>query len=92
MARGPTRYCECLYKLNRNFTLNLLLAGFSGLAESIYSGTMGVAFMYEVFGGSNTKVGIAEALSGLTSLLLALPAGWAADKYSRSKVRVCACI
>ena len=51
-----------------------------GLSESIWSGTIGVAFIYDVFGGSNTRVGIAEALQGLTSLASAFPTGWAADK------------
>ena len=56
-----------------------------GLSESIWSGTIGVAFIYDVFGGSNTRVGIAEALQGLTSLASAFPTGWAADKC------VCSC-
>jgi len=73
-------------KLNRNFVLNLVLAACSGFADSLAGGTVGVAFIYAAFGESNAKVGFAEALSGLSSLVTALPAGWAADKYPRSRI------
>ena len=63
-------------KMNRNVFLNLVLAAFSGLADSIWSGTVFVAYLYKLADGSNTKVGITAAVQGLSSLITALPAGW----------------
>jgi MFS family permease len=62
------------------------LAGLQGFADSLSGGTVGVAFIYAAFGESNAKVGFAEALQGISSLVTAFPAGWASDRWSRSGV------
>ncbi|KAK3233521.1 hypothetical protein CYMTET_56184 [Cymbomonas tetramitiformis] len=72
--------------MNRNVLLNLLLAALTGMADSIWSGTLLVAFLSEVTNRSNTKVGLVTALQGATQLVTALPAGWAADRYPRSRI------
>jgi len=72
--------------MNRNVGLNLALAGVGGTADSIWSGTMLVAFLSTLTNGSNTKVGLITALQGATTLVTALPAGWAADRFSRAKI------
>jgi len=76
----------CGTEVNHNLWLNLVIAALMGFAESIWTNTIGVAFLYDVFGQSNTKVGVATALTGLAAMATALPAGWAADTYRRSAV------
>ena len=61
-------------ELNHNLWLNLVVAALMGFAESIWTNTIGVAFLYDVFGKSNTKVGVATALTGLAAMATA-PAG-----------------
>mmetsp|Transcript_27909 Transcript_27909/g.93928 ORF Transcript_27909/g.93928 Transcript_27909/m.93928 type:complete len:547 (-) Transcript_27909:60-1700(-) len=83
---AASRLCGVLGRTNHNVLLNLVVAALTGLADSIWGGTIGVAFIYDVFGESNTKVGLAAACEGLTTLLSALPAGYAADRFRRSRV------
>ena len=71
--------------LSHNVVLNLIIAACCGLADSIWTGTIGVAFISDVW-HTNKRVGIATALTGLAALASALPAGWAADRYGRAKV------
>ena len=66
--------------------LNLVLAAITGVANSVWTGAILVAFLAELTDNSNTKVGLITALQGLTQLVTALPSGWAADRYSRSMV------
>eukprot|EP00239_Pterosperma_sp_CCMP1384_P011720 CAMPEP_0197862120 /NCGR_PEP_ID=MMETSP1438-20131217/38634_1 /TAXON_ID=1461541 /ORGANISM="Pterosperma sp., Strain CCMP1384" /LENGTH=593 /DNA_ID=CAMNT_0043479557 /DNA_START=697 /DNA_END=2478 /DNA_ORIENTATION=- len=50
---------------------------------------MMVAFLSEITENSktsNTKVGLVTALQGATELVTAFPAGWAADRFSRSRI------
>ena len=72
--------------LNRNLLLNLLVSSCQGVADSIWLGTMLVAFLSELTNNSNTKVGLVTAAQGAAQLLTAIPAGWAADRYPRSRV------
>jgi len=72
--------------MNRNVFLNILLAGTSGVADSVWSGTVFVAFLYTLTNDSNSKVGYVEAMQGASQLASALPVGYLADKYSRSGV------
>lgn len=72
--------------MNRNVALNLVLAVTSGLADNMWGGTVLVAYLYQISGGSNTRVGLTTAVQGLTSMATALPAGYFADKYSRAAV------
>ena len=44
-----------------------------------------MTFLYTVT-GTNAEVGLLQAASGLASLAAALPVGWAADKFRRSRV------
>ena len=76
----------CGADLNHNLWLNLVIAALMGFSESIWTNTIGVAFIYDVWGGSNTKVGLATALTGVAAMLTAFPAGWAADRFRRSAV------
>lgn len=62
------------------------MAGLEGFSDSLAGGTVGVAFIYASFGSSNAKVGLAEALQGISSLVTAFPAGWVSDRWSRSGV------
>ncbi|KAH8060982.1 major facilitator superfamily-like protein [Aureococcus anophagefferens] len=45
----------CGADLNHNLWLNLVIAALMGFSESIWTNTIGVAFIYDVWGGSNTK-------------------------------------
>ena len=60
--------------------------GVAGFADSIWTGTILVSYLFELFGKSNTKVGVITALQGAAQLVTAFPAGWAADRYSRSRI------
>ena len=84
MGKGDVRVCGLT--MNHNCLLNLVIAALMGFSESIWTGTIGVAFVYDVWGQSNTKVGLATALTGFFSMATALPAGWAADRFRRSAV------
>ena len=62
--------------MNRNVFLNILLAGTSGVADSVWSGTVFVAFLYTLTNDSNSKVGYVEAMQGASQLASALPVGY----------------
>ena len=72
--------------MNRNVVINIVLSGVTGSSESIWQQTLFVAWLDELTSGSNTKVGLCAAAQGLASMLSAFPAGWAADRYSRSLI------
>ena len=65
-----------------------MVAAVAGFADSVWNGTIGVAFLYDVW-KTNKRVGVAEALNGLANLAVAIPAGWAADRWSRAGVIKC---
>ena len=48
---------------NRNVSLNLVLSAINGIADSIWNGTIIVAFLYKLTASSNTDVGVVEAMS-----------------------------
>ena len=56
---------------NRNVVLNLVLSGVSGVADSVWTGTMLVSFLQELTNDSNTKVGMVAALQGASQLVRA---------------------
>ena len=69
----------------------LVLCMLWGLSDSIWTGTIVVAWVQLLAGGpdahdSNRKVGYVEATQGMAMLLTALPVGYIADKYSRQLV------
>mmetsp|Transcript_11830 Transcript_11830/g.35243 ORF Transcript_11830/g.35243 Transcript_11830/m.35243 type:complete len:482 (-) Transcript_11830:26-1471(-) len=72
-------------ELGHNVVLNLITAMLMGFSESIWTGTIGVTYVYDVW-KTNTKVGIQTTMQGLASIIVAFPAGWAADKFPRSRV------
>jgi len=77
---------DTMIRVNHNVFLNLLLAVLYGISNSLWSGTAYVAYLKRMGHGSNGPVGDIEAVSGLASLLCALPIGYLADKMGRSIV------
>ena len=73
-------------RLNHNVWLCLLLSTVYGLADSLWSGTVIAAFLKRLGRGKNGPVGDVEAVSGLASLISALPVGYLADKFRRDEV------
>jgi MFS family permease len=73
-------------KLNYNVFLNLVLAVLYGISSSIWNGTAYAAYLKKLGHNSNGPLGDIEAVSGLSSLLAALPVGYVADKIGRAKV------
>ena len=71
---------------SRNVYLMIALCFGWGLADSIWTGTLIVAWIFLLSGGSNSAVGYIEAASGLAGLVTALPIGFLADKVGRSPV------
>jgi len=75
--------------VSRNVYLTILLLFIWGLADSIWTGTILAAWLFNLAGGEkgkdpNTEVGFVEAASGLAGVITALPIGYLADKYGRS--------
>ena len=58
------------------------------MSDSIWSGMTLAAYIYIVTDGSNSKVGFVEAAQGLATLITALPIGYIADHYGRSRAAV----
>ncbi len=77
---------EGTIRVNHNVFLNLTLSVLYGISNSLWSGTAYVAYLKKLGHGSNGPVGDIEAVSGLASLLCALPIGYLADKMGRSIV------
>jgi MFS family permease len=73
-------------RLNHNVALNLLLCILYGLSDSLWGGTVIVAFLKRLGHNRNSPVGDVEAASGLAALISALPIGYLADKIGRDKV------
>mmetsp|Transcript_39556 Transcript_39556/g.112189 ORF Transcript_39556/g.112189 Transcript_39556/m.112189 type:complete len:474 (-) Transcript_39556:235-1656(-) len=72
--------------MNRNVALGLGLAASAGLSESVWGTTVLSAFIYLLTDGSNLAVGYAEGVQGVSALLSALPVGWLADHWPRSRM------
>jgi MFS family permease len=77
---------DATIRVNHNVFLNLLLMVLYGISNSLWSGTAYVAYLKKMGHGNNGPVGEIEAVSGLASLLCALPIGYVADKIGRSIV------
>ena len=73
-------------RVNHNVFLNLLLAALYGLSGSLWNGTAYVAYLKRLGRNKNGPLGDIEAVSGLATLLTALPVGYLADRLGRSKV------
>jgi hypothetical protein len=72
--------------VNHNVFLNLLLSVLYGISNSLWSGTAYIAYIKKLGHNSNKPVGNIEAVSGLASLICALPIGYLADTIGRSVV------
>jgi MFS family permease len=76
---------------NHNVILSLALCVVSGIADSIWSSVVLSGFLLALAGKmgqskeGNTLVGGAEAAQGLTQLVTALPVGYLADTWGKSK-------
>lgn len=64
----------------------LWFCGLYGVASAI--ALMGVfdSYLFMLSDSSNSAVGFAESISGLTQVLVVIPAGFIADRYSRSRI------
>lgn len=71
--------------MNRNVVLTILVSIISGISASIFEGAILVGFVF-VMTGSNADAGYVEASQGVAELVMALPIGYLADKYPRSRV------
>ena len=63
-----------------------MLGRFAFVLFTAHSLFASVSFLSELTHNSNTKVGLVTAIQGAAQLITAVPAGWAADRFSRSKV------
>jgi MFS family permease len=76
---------------NHNVILSFVLCVVSGIADSIWSSVVLSGFLLALAGKmgqskeGNTFVGGAEAAQGLTQLITALPIGYLADTWGKSK-------
>lgn len=70
--------------VNHNVVTNIGMKFSFGLADGIWSGTVLANYLFHI--GGNEYAGYAEAAMGLASLVVALPAGWAADRGSKAHV------
>ena len=70
---------------NHNVVLTWVVVAVMSFAENIWTGTVMVAYIKRLMGGSNTYVGIVEAAQGMSELIVAFPVGYLADKYSKAK-------
>lgn len=68
---------------NHNVVMTCILSVFSPAADSVWQGTVLTTYLYLSFGNSNSIVGYADAARGVFTLLIALPIGWAADRWPR---------
>mmetsp|Transcript_39287 Transcript_39287/g.122997 ORF Transcript_39287/g.122997 Transcript_39287/m.122997 type:complete len:385 (+) Transcript_39287:269-1423(+) len=72
--------------MNTNVRWALLQAAGAGVADSVWTTTVVSSFLYVLADKSNTAVGAIEAVQGMTTLLIALPMGMVADRWSKAGV------
>eukprot|EP00816_Leptocylindrus_hargravesii_P013178 CAMPEP_0196808784 /NCGR_PEP_ID=MMETSP1362-20130617/8774_1 /TAXON_ID=163516 /ORGANISM="Leptocylindrus danicus, Strain CCMP1856" /LENGTH=652 /DNA_ID=CAMNT_0042183249 /DNA_START=348 /DNA_END=2306 /DNA_ORIENTATION=+ len=72
--------------VNYNVCLMILLSIGYGIAESLWSNTVLAVYLKDVSHGGNKFVGFMEMTNGLAAIIAALPIGYLADKYSRSRI------
>jgi MFS family permease len=85
-SRGSDSAAAGTVRVNHNVFLNLVVAVLYGISSSLWNGTAYAAYLKKLGDGKNGPLGDIEAVSGLASLLTALPIGYIADKIGRSKV------
>ena len=72
--------------INHNVFLTLLVVILYGVSDSLWSGTVFAAYLKQIGGGQNGPIGDVEAVNGLAVLVSALPVGYLADRFGRSRV------
>jgi MFS family permease len=80
--------CRKRFQVNHNVFLTLVLDVLYGVSDSLWGGTVFAAYLKKLGHDRNGPVGDIEAVNGLAVLLSALPVGYLADKYGRSRVIV----
>jgi MFS family permease len=58
----------------------------TGIADSVWNGTVLASYLYELMGKSNAYAGYVEAAQGVTNLVVAIPLGFVADRGSKARV------
>jgi MFS family permease len=74
------------FRMNHNVFLTLILDVLYGISDGLWGGTVFCAYLLRVGNNRNGPVGKVEAVNGLAVLFSALPVGYLADKYGRSRV------
>jgi len=69
-----------------NLNKMIWFCGIYGLAAAIAQMGIFDTYLYMRSNDSNSAVGLAESVSGITQVLVVLPAGYIADRFSRSKI------
>jgi hypothetical protein len=69
--------------MHPNVLFVLLFTFISNLALGVWAYVILSAFLQELEGGSNTAVGLAEAIQGVSNVVTAVPAGIVADRCKR---------
>uniref|UniRef100_A0A7R9WYF0 Major facilitator superfamily (MFS) profile domain-containing protein n=1 Tax=Craspedostauros australis TaxID=1486917 RepID=A0A7R9WYF0_9STRA len=78
--------CGHSIAMNHNVFLTLAICAVYGVSESLWNGTANAAYLKKLGHNRNGPLGNIEAVSGLSSLLTALPVGYLADKAGRSYI------
>lgn len=68
----------------RNVVAILLFQFLLGIADTIAVGSIFDAFLFLISGSKNQFVGYVESVNGITSFVVAIPVGFAVDRYSRT--------
>lgn len=72
--------------IHPNVNRMLWFCGLYGVASAIALMGLFDTYLFLKSNESNSAVGLAESVSGLTQVLVVLPAGYLADRFSRSKI------
>ncbi|KAF4719346.1 hypothetical protein FOZ63_005426, partial [Perkinsus olseni] len=70
----------------KNIYHMLMYSGLQGICQAIAQMGIFDAYLYVMAGDSNKAVGWAESISGLSQVMVAIPAGILVDKFSRALI------
>jgi MFS family permease len=83
----PYIACGKDLRLNQNVLLYMIYSVLTGLSDSIWSATgVNAAYLQKLGQDRNGPVGVIEAVYGLSSVLVAFPVGYLADRFGRSQM------
>jgi MFS family permease len=71
---------------SRNVRVNVLLTCLGSAAQGFCWSTAAVTYLFLACGSSTVTVGVWEGAQGIVSVLVAFPAGWAADRWRRDTI------